>query len=519
MICLNLSISIGKAIVKLFSWTKCFIVKCLLVVCLTGPAIAQSDSYFLPQKWRFSTPEAQGMDSARLAEMFDYVAKNRVNVHSIQIVRHGYVVLDAYFYPFPRHSLHDTASVTKSVTSSVVGIAVDGGFLKSVKQPVLEFFPNRQLANPDPRKQALTLEHLLTMASGLDCGYRRGEAELAAMLRTNGFIQYVLDLPMRDDPGKRFAYCSGNFHLLSAVLTKATKQSELDFARQRLFDPLGIRDVGWSADREGLTHGWGDLHLKPLDMARIGYLYLNRGRWNGKQIISEDWIDRSTRLQIKPGRGDGFGYGWWISNSLPGLYEALGRGGQRISVWKEKDIVIVFTGGEFEPGNLAPFLLGALKSDSPLTENTAAYSLLQNKVAAAVKPPKPSKIEFWSPVAAKVSGKEYRLDANSLSLSAVRLQFKKKGSGEIALSLPNRRIVVPIGFDDIYRMGTDSATKFPVGGKGVWRSENELDIELNFIAKINRYNLNLRFEGNQVVLQIKEATGLTNEAITGTSLK
>lgn len=504
---------------KFFSWTKCFITKCLLVGCLAGQAIAQSDSYSPQQKWRFSTPEAQGIDSARLAEMFDYVAKNRVNVHSIQIVRHGYVVLDAYFYPFSRNSLHDVASVTKSVTSGVVGIAVDGGFLKSVNQPVLEFFPDRQSANLDTRKQAMTLEHLLTMASGLDCGYRGGEPELAAMLKTNGFVQYVLDLPMRDEQGKRFAYCSGNFHLLSAVLTKATKQSEFDFARQRLFEPLGIRDVNWSADREGLTHGWGDLHLKPLDMARIGHLYLNRGRWNGRQIINEDWVDRSTRLQTKPQLGDGYGYGWRISNALPGLYEALGRGGQRISVWKEKDIVIVFTGGEFEPGNLAQFLIGALKSDSPLTKNTAAYTLLQNKVAAAAKPPIPSKIELWSPVAAKVSGKEYRLNENSLSLNSLHLEFKTKGSGKITLSLPNRRIVVPIGFDGVYRMGTDSTNHFPVGGKGVWRSENELEIELNFIAKINRYSLNLRFEGNQAVLQIKEATGLTNETITGTALK
>jgi CubicO group peptidase (beta-lactamase class C family) len=503
----------------LVAWTKCFVVKCLLVGCLAVQVMAQSNNYFPQQRWRFSTPEAQGMDSAPLAEMFDYVAKNRVNVHSIQIVRHGYVVLDAYFYPFPHHSLHDVASVTKSVTSGVVGIAVNGGFLKSVNQPVLEFFPDRQFANVDARKRAMTLEHLLTMASGLDCGYQRGEPELAAMLRTNGFIQYVLDLPMREEPGRRFAYCSGNFHLLSAVLTKATKQSEVDFARQRLFEPLGIRDADWSADREGITHGWGDLHLKPLDMARIGYLYLQGGRWNGRQIIAEDWIDRSTHLQTKPARGDGYGYGWWISNSLPGLYEALGRGGQRISVLKEKDMVVVFTGGEFEPGNLAPFLLGALKSDRPLPDNPAAYQRLQNRVAAAAKPPSPSKIEFWSPVAAKVSGKEYRLDTNSLALNSVRLQFRKKGRGEIALSLPNRRIVVPIGFDGVYRMGTDSATKFPIGGKGVWRSENELDIELNFIAKINRYNLNLRFEGNQVVLQIKEATGLTNESVTGIALK
>lgn len=504
---------------KFFGRTKWFIVKCIIVGSLAGQAMAQSDGYFPQQNWRFSTPEAQGMDSARLAQMFDHVAKNRLNVHSIQIVRHGYVVLDAYFYPFPRHSLHDVASVTKSVTSSVVGIAIDGGFLKSVNQPVLQFFPGNKPANLDGRKQAMTLEHLLMMASGLDCGYRGGEPELAAMQRTNGFIQYVLDLQMRDEPGKRFAYCSGNFHLLSAVLTRATKQSELDFARQHLFAPLGIRDVVWPADREGVTHGWGDLHLKPLDMARIGYLYLHGGRWNGRQIITEDWIDRSTRLQIKPVRGDGYGYGWWISNSLPGLYEALGRGGQRITVWKEKDIVVVFTGGEFEPGNLAPFLIGALKSDRPLPENPEAYQLLQDKVAMAAKTPAPSKVGFWSPVAAKVSGKEYLLAANSLGLNSLHLQFKKKGVGEIVLSLPNRRIAVPIGFDGVYRLGTDSATKFAVGGKGIWRSENELDIELNFIAKINRYNFNLRFEGNQVLLQIKEATGLTNESITGTSLK
>lgn len=467
-------------------------------------------------EWRTSTPEAQGIDSERLAAMLDYIAKNGTNIHSLQIVRRGYLVMDAYFYPFPKNSMHDTASVTKTVTATLVGIALDKGYLKGTDQKILDILSAHQSFRADSRKKSITVENLLKMASGLECGLKRGEPELFEMLKTDGsWVQYVLNLPMRDKPGNRFAYCSGGMHLLSAVLTKVTGRSQLDSARENLFKPLGITDVYWQSDREGITHGWGDLHLKPLDMAKIGQLYLNRGRWEGRQIISEKWIEQATRRQIKTGGRDDYGYGWWISGAIPGLFEALGRRGQRIDVLPDKDLVIVMTGGGFEPGNLAPFLLSALKSDQPLPENPTAQRLLKEKLQAATLPPQRNKAHPLPATAKEISEKIYRLDDNSLGLRSFQVRFFNESEGEIVLSLADRKIIFPIGLDGLYRIGAEGPAKLPLGGRAEWRSANELALDLNMIAKINRYDVIARFDEERIHLTIKESTGLTNETITG----
>src|SRR5256884_3182637 len=217
-----------------------------------GAEIAQTSG------WTTASPEEVGLDSVALSEMFDYVHEHRVPVHSVQIVRHGKLVLDAYFYPYNSAMRHDVASVTKSVTSTLIGLAIQKGLIRDVQQPVLSFFPNRPVANSDANKQKLTLEHLLTMQAGWDCGFEAKEARLFEMRRSADWLQFMLDLPMVVEPGTRFAYCSGNPHALSIVLSQVTGTNALAFARRELFGPLGIRDVAWPADPRGNNHGWGD---------------------------------------------------------------------------------------------------------------------------------------------------------------------------------------------------------------------------------------------------------------------
>ena len=241
---------------------------------------------------------------------------------------------------------HDTASVTKSVTSTLIGIAVDQDLL-SLDQPVLAFFPD--LAPPttgsDP-KDAIEMRHLLTMSSGLDCGRAPGEPELYQMLGSEHFVKYALELPMAAEPGEYFAYCSPGSHLLSAMLAEAADTSTGAFAAEHLFGPLGIEEFVWPTDPQGIERGWGDLQLFPRDMARIGHLVANGGLWNGVQVVSKSWLEQATRSWI-PAEVDGAGYGyqWWIlAGAFDGLYEARGRGGQAIIIWPDKDIVVVFTG-------------------------------------------------------------------------------------------------------------------------------------------------------------------------------
>src|SRR5438876_471670 len=264
-------------------------------------------------EWTTALPEEVGLDSAALNEMFDFVRAPNVPVHSVQIVRHGKLVLDAYFYPYSAEMRHDVASVTKSVTSTLVGLAIQKRLIRDVQQPILSFFSNRSVANPNANRQKLTLEHLLTMQAGWDCGFEAKEARLFEMRRSADWLQFMLDLPMVAEPGTRFAYCSASPHVLSMILSQATGSNALAFARRELFGPLGIRDVSWPADPCGNNHGWGDLQMHPRDMARLGQLFLQRGRWGERQILTETWAQTATRAHVeRTSNRDRYGYSWWV---------------------------------------------------------------------------------------------------------------------------------------------------------------------------------------------------------------
>jgi CubicO group peptidase (beta-lactamase class C family) len=347
------------------------------------------------------------MDSTQLAAAIDFAQENRTNIHSLLVIRHGYVVADAYFYPFTRGMQHDVASVTKSVTATLVGIAIDKGYIPSVRKPVLSFFPERTIANMDSRKQAMTLEHLLTMTSGLACINEPSEVTLFQMIRSPNWVQFMLDLPMANEPGDRFVYNSGGVHLLSAIIRKATGMSALAFAHQYLFSPLGISDAGWPLDPQGLdNHGWGDLRLTPPDMAKIGYLYLRRGLWNGQQVVCSNWVAAATQKHVATLQPfyDGYGYLWW--NRAGDGFSAVGRGYQRIFVATEQDLVVVVTAGAGGHGGqklqelLTAFILPAIRSETSLPPDPAAAEQLATKVQQVGKPDeKPQPVSPLPPMA------------------------------------------------------------------------------------------------------------------------
>jgi CubicO group peptidase (beta-lactamase class C family) len=214
--------------------------------------------YWPTEGWRTSTPEEQGMDSERLAETMDYLQEqSSFDIHSLLIIRNGYIVIDAYFYPFAADTLHDLASATKSFTSSLIGIAIDKGYIESVEQPVLDIFSERTVANVDADKRAMTVEDLLTMRSGFKCINQPTEVTLSEMWASPDWSQFTLDLPMAAEPGARYVYCSPNVHLLSVIIQETTRMSALAFAQEHLFGPLGVSDVIWPSDPQGNNWGWG----------------------------------------------------------------------------------------------------------------------------------------------------------------------------------------------------------------------------------------------------------------------
>jgi CubicO group peptidase (beta-lactamase class C family) len=480
---------------------------------------AESPSPALSESWRTATPEEVGIDSVPLVEMFDLIRERQIPVHSIQLVRSGRLVLDAYFHPCDGRTRHDVASVTKSITSTLIGLAIERGHIRDVQQPVLGFFPNRTIAGLDARKRKQTLEHLLTMQSGWDCGFEPGEARLFEMRRHSDWIQFMLDLPMVAEPGTRWAYCSGNCHVLSALLTRVTGTNALAFARRELFEPLGIRDVVWTADPRGNNHGWGDLQMHPRDMAKLGQLLLQRGHWDGRQLISDAWIRLATRAHVdKTSNQDHYGYYWWVKGAdYPGMFEAVGRGGQRINVWPAKDLVLVFTGGGFEPGDLAAFIVRSLKSDQPLPANPDANSRLRDKLAAATRPPAPQPVPDLPAMAARISGKTYTLTANELDLATLTLQFNKPSEATLRFTRLGQELRCPVGLDGVERFSADKLVELPFACKGRWLTADTFLLELDRVAGISLYRFKLTFadEGNAVTIALSERTGLGEETVKG----
>ena len=332
------------------------------------------------------------MDSVRLAEMLNVIGVEEYNIDGLVVVRHGYLVAEAYMYPFMPGEKHIVYSCTKSVVSALVGIAIDQGHISSVEQPLPQLFPGRTPANSDPRKHAMTLEHVLTMTTGLDCrdSYLYRWQGLHEMERSGDWVQHVLDLPMVDEPGRRFEYCNGASFLLSALLQEKTGLNALNFAQQFLFDPLGIKEVRWLSNPHGVTIGWSDLYMTPRDMAKIGYLYLHRGQWDGRQIVSADWVASSTKKHTAATLEDGYGYQWWVASD--DLYMALGYAGQFIFVLPAHDLVVVFVSSLPEQDFYVPqrlledYVVSAIRSDKPLADNPTGVRRLQSQIEALAGP-------------------------------------------------------------------------------------------------------------------------------------
>ena len=458
--------------------------------------------YWPGDRWRTSTPEAQGFSSAELAKAFDFISEKQVNIHSMLVVRHGYLVLEAYFYPCGSQDLHDICSCTKSVSSTLVGIAIEKGKIRSVREPLADLFPGRSIKNDDPRKRRITLEHILSMSSGMNYPLL-GEPRLAPMREAPDMVQFILDLPMVAEPGAVFGYNSGGSHLLSALVTLRTGLTAKEFAQQNLFDPLGIRNISWPTDSQGNSRGWGDLRMRSPDMARIGYLFLKKGRWDGKQIVSSRWVEETTRKHIEAPGAAGYGYQWWLRDDPP-RFEALGRAGQRITVLPSLDTVVVFTGGGFEPADVGAFIGGALRSNRPLAEDPAGYSMLQAKIAAAASPPGAQPVPGLPPIAMNISGKQYALDKNGLGLLSIRFTFAGGDTALLDLQLADRLESHPLGLDGVYRVSRQSPDAQPVAVKGAWLSENEFGFTYNEFAAAQNTIARAVFQGDGISLSVKD---------------
>jgi len=316
-----------------------------------------------PNEWPTASTETVGLTPSKLQAMEKVIRSDEFKkITSVLIARHGKLAYEAYFGGTDATTFMDTRSATKSVTSMLIGIAIDKGLLASVDTPILPFFADKQLLqNPDPRKAKITVEDLLTMSSLLECDdwndFSRGNEE--RMYLIEDWAKFALDLPIKgfapwatkpkDSPyGRSFSYCTAGVFLLGRVLERSTKTRVEDFARNNLLGPMGIEKADWKFSPLGEAQTGGGLGLQSQDLLKLAQLYLNGGMWSGKRLVSESWVKTSTQPHVRIDGQTLYGYLWWLRSFKSGektyaAYFMSGNGGNKIVAFPELDMVVVIT--------------------------------------------------------------------------------------------------------------------------------------------------------------------------------
>jgi CubicO group peptidase (beta-lactamase class C family) len=316
-----------------------------------------------PDGWTAADARTVGLSVDQLLATQNAIAAGEfVKITSVLIARHNKLVYEAYFNGADEATLLDTRSATKSITGMLVGIAVGKGLLPGVDAPVLKFFPDKKpVQNPDPRKDKITIEDLLTMSSLLECDdwndYSRGNEE--RMYVMEDWIKFTLDLPIKGfAPGKAkpqeapygrsFSYCTAGVTTLGGVLERATNEPVTEFAKKNLFGPLGITEASWKFSSLGLALTGGGLGLRARDLLKLAQLYANGGTWNGTRVVPDGWVQASIKPHARIDDKTEYGYLFWLKTfSSKGRGHAAiymsGNGGNKVAIVPDLDLVVVLS--------------------------------------------------------------------------------------------------------------------------------------------------------------------------------
>jgi CubicO group peptidase (beta-lactamase class C family) len=398
----NKSPRLGKVLLQQMGhFTRALLMGLLLGFALSNPALStEALSCGAPPaataEWPTSSPADAGLDAALLCSIDETLDKSpEMNVHAVVVVRHGALVYETYrsgednswgkelgTVSYTAKMPHDLRSISKSVVSLLIGIAVDRKLIAGVDEPVFSFFPDFA-ALRTPQKERIRLRDLLTMRSGLAwderLSYDDPRNSERKMIRSVNPYRYVLEQPAQDDPGAKWNYSGGDTQLLGGVLQRTTGKFLAEFAKEALLEPLGISEFEWlKMPANGEMAADSGLRLRPRDMAKIGKLVLDKGMWNGRRVVSQAWIDQSTRTHVAniddTFDSIGYGYQWWTDHEKLGDREiswisAQGLGGQRIYIIPSFDLVVVITAG--------------LYNDK--SQGEASFNILDKFVLAAIR--------------------------------------------------------------------------------------------------------------------------------------
>jgi len=308
--------------------------------------------YWPTQDWRTCSPEEVGMNSEYLDELNEEVLilkEIHVDVHSVLIIKDGYIVAEQYYNDeYNEDSLHRIYSCTKSIISALMGIVIEQGYIDDLNSRMIDFFPEYTIENMTDDKASITLEDMLTMSAGLEWYELEYPIDddrnsFGAWASSNDLVKFVLDRMMVAPPGAEYSYNTGISHVLSAIIENETGVRTDSLGTEKLFAPLGIDRYYWPVDNQGIAYGGTGVRLTSRDMAKFGYLYLKNGMWDGQQLVPSDWVEASQQKHIKRKYIPDYyyGYHWWVSKE--NTYSAVGYGGQWITIIPEHDLVVVFT--------------------------------------------------------------------------------------------------------------------------------------------------------------------------------
>jgi CubicO group peptidase (beta-lactamase class C family) len=488
------------------------------LICLTGPlALAAAP---LPR----STPEAQGIASGAILGFVAAAEKSIHALHSVMIVRRGHVVAEGWWAPYAANEPHQLFSLSKSFTSTAVGLAVAEGRL-TIYDPVLSFFPGLAPEKPGANLKAMRVRDLLTMSAG----HHTEDLRNFPYQGEDNVVRKFLELPVAHKPGTFFVYNTPASYLLSAIVQQVTGQSVLEYLKPRLFEPLGIEHPRWEASRQGVSMGGFGLSVRTEDIAKFGQLYLRRGRWGGKQLLPETWVEQATARWMSNGSNPGSdweqGYGFQFWRCRHGVVRGDGARGQFCLIMPELDAVVAITAGTGNLQNvldvvwasLLPALQEAKARVDPLAADAAAHDRLQRRLAG-LSLARPVAAKERPAVAEKIAGGRFVFAANPLKVEAMVLSpvAGREDATEIRWRIGGeemRAVVSPQTWAKVERTNPEEAVAF----SGAWTGPDTFVLETAFYRTPNTARLELRFstDGEKVTMKMVPASGAAPPAVEG----
>ncbi len=497
---------ISTAIMKTFIVTAFF-------ACL-GVVGASAESASLPR----STPEEQGIASAAILEFVKAADEQSVTTNAIQsfmLVRHGHVVAEGWWSPYGPDIPHKLFSLSKSFTSTAVGLAIADGKL-SLDDTVLSFFPEDAPTNPSTCLKAMRVRDLLIMSSGQDSNTvaHLDEAMRNSTHSGEKITRAFLAAPVACKPGTLFIYNTPGSYLLSAIVQKVTGQIVFDYLQPRLFEPLGIKNPTWEASPQGITFGGVGLSIRTEDIARFGLLYLQKGEWDGKQLLPASWVETATARQTSNGSeptsdwDQGYGYQFWRCRH--GLYRGDGAFGQFCIVMPQQDAVVAITSGTRDMQAVMNLvwdkLLPAMQPTPPPANAESDRKLERTLAGLTLHQPQGT---ATSAIAAQVSGRTYLFPTNTQNIDAMTFEFKGPDTTLIVRSLGQEyRLACGSGVwkpgRTAFTAGVDSwvaaPVEQPVAASGAWTADDTYTVKLAYYETPLAITFTCRFAGDRVLL-------------------